>query len=1054
MIGHGLTETERAGFEARLLDLERRERSADPRYGLFEAELSRVAEELAEHRRNRSAHLREVINKLKAAVEQTEGEIRAQSAEFIEGALRALEREDLALAEEYTTLIEGILRSNRLATKEPEWTGVDEFERFHKSIPELIKALDDDDRAGKKHVRKKLTEGGKIPGLDMSSIPGARYKEIAAAVDAFYGLKGTHGAVDPRTDWTGSLAAILRYLGFVSPRVTRKNTRQSYWHYSAEMSDGGFSPLPQFGSDRKGVYDVLVVWDRPSADSLGQLVQEAGLNGRSPVVLFMGRMPLRQREDWGAFCLRRQLTVLLVDELLIYYLASVRSHRLAPCVACSMPWGYVNPYTPFGAGNVPPEMFRGRSDVISDLWDPNRTAIIYGGRQLGKSAVLRAVERRFNRPEARQFVFLNDIKNLGDPEGNHPVSEVWQHIKEWAASIKLVDSKVLDTANNVSTEMLRALAKYPDARILILLDEADNFLKADAKSDFIVVQQLKKLMDSSERRIKFVFSGLHGVQRFCSIPNHPFAHLQSVNIGPLEPDEALALVREPLSMLGFEFQDNDAIYRILAYTNYHPALIQHFCSELVKARRNTSPPYSLTLKMIEDVYRNPEVRQVMRERFEWTVALDPRYEMLVYAMILEQSSAGDGYRQEMRVRDILDCARQWQNQGGFLDGATPEEAKSLLQELVGLGVLIWQEERATFRLRNANVVRAFGSEDDIWDRIQELSKNVKPVEYDPRNLRADLDIKAGTWSPLTLAQEGALLKGQTGVGLVFGSEALGFGDLPLRLKRLVSGPGEGTDSSLVVLPPECVSVGGVQSFLETRVFNHDSGKHVLSINGSHLWSFDKSPGQALLEIQALLRKRRAKHRTVHCVFTFDAAATSRWFSRPEPERSADEDAIDAVVTLGLWDSNMVERFIRASSLLDIGEVKEKIATATGGWPFLVQELFRNLHKEYGKRLDHVDPRRAADQLGAKLKADEDGVATRFLEAAGALKGTYADDILKLVGTFETLDPSDVTPENLGRSEASLETIASEIEYLARLGLLTLQQGVLTVDPTVRRALGL
>ena len=50
-------------------------------------------------------------------------------------------------------------------------------------------------------------------------------------------------------------------------------------------------------------------------------------------------------------------------------------------------------------------------------------------------------------------------------------------------------------------------------RLILLLDEADEFLVKDAKSEFRESTRLKGLMDDTERRFKVVFAGLHNVLR-------------------------------------------------------------------------------------------------------------------------------------------------------------------------------------------------------------------------------------------------------------------------------------------------------------------------------------------------------------------------------------------------------------------------------------------------------------------------------------------------------------------------------------------------------------
>lgn len=89
-------------------------------------------------------------------------------------------------------------------------------------------------------------------------------------------------------------------------------------------------------------------------------------------------------------------------------------------------------------------------------------------------------------------------------------------------------------------------------------DEADNFLAADQQRNFEIVSMLRTLMDDTNRRFKVVFAGLHNVQRYEGVPNQPFAHLPSLEIGPLDPLAARQPIVEPLEALGYRFGKNQA----------------------------------------------------------------------------------------------------------------------------------------------------------------------------------------------------------------------------------------------------------------------------------------------------------------------------------------------------------------------------------------------------------------------------------------------------------------------------------------------------------------
>ena len=179
------------------------------------------------------------------------------------------------------------------------------------------------------------------------------------------------------------------------------------------MSAGKLSPLADFGSQRNRVYDVILVYSRPHVETIGNILHTYGVSSNCPIVIFAGRMTAVQRQEWSNYWMRRGLTALLVDELLLYYLASQRESRLPALISCGAAWGYLVPYRSFGL--IPPEIFKGRNLMVKELAKPGGSCIVYGGRQFGKTAILHMVQREYDNPERGVYVIYDDIKPLGDP---------------------------------------------------------------------------------------------------------------------------------------------------------------------------------------------------------------------------------------------------------------------------------------------------------------------------------------------------------------------------------------------------------------------------------------------------------------------------------------------------------------------------------------------------------------------------------------------------------------------------------------------------------------
>jgi len=213
-------------------------------------------------------------------------------------------------------------------------------------------------------------------------------------------------------------------------------------------------------------------------------------------------------------------------------------------------------------------------------------------------------------------VYVNlDQENIGKGGSFGPVT-LWSVLER-----ELTEAQVLDDRpqgrrkrQEISERVRVCIRTWLDGdsrrRLLVLLDECDQFFEADAPR-FDQTKKLKGLGSDTKDRAKVVFAGLHSVQRFSKLAsNGPFGHLAQTPkvIGPLAPQSAAELLVEPMRALGFEFKNLDLVNRVLGYCSYQPFLLQMFGHRLVelmhrkRARRGAErPPYEVEATDIEVV---------------------------------------------------------------------------------------------------------------------------------------------------------------------------------------------------------------------------------------------------------------------------------------------------------------------------------------------------------------------------------------------------------------------------------------------------------------------
>ena len=625
-------------------------------------------------------------------------------------------------------------------------------------------------------IRRRILHREGIASLSFGHLTEAEASGAASLLDAWSGVARVRRLEE------NSLRKLFQCLGF---RVVDISTDQlgRGWPCAtvgtALLEDRAVCPSRQFGSEAAGKYRVLLNWDRPADEAILRPLADGGLV--PTVVLHFGCLGT-SREKLRARAVQTHRLFLVVDETLMLFLATRPSGRLSALFRCSLPFSSADPYATT-SGVVPPELFYGRKRERQAVMDQSGACFIYGGRQLGKTALLRSVERDFNRsgtPETR-VAKLIDLKanEIGYELGP---ADIWPLLQRELRRLNLTDMgrPELDPGVNRQVQAFldrirKWLDERKDRRLLLLLDEADEFLNRDAETDFRESARLKLLMDETERRFKVVFAGLHNVLRTTQQANHPLAHLgDPIRVGAMlsngEWKEAQALVREPLQAIGCRFERHDLSTRVLAQTNYYPSLIQLYGAELVHRLRDSSKtfPYEIDDDDIDGAYASRELRSAIRERFLLTLQLDPRYEVIAYALAFELHE-GD-LSQGIERSALLELARGWWRKG--FDALPDVEFNMLLHEMEGLGVL--QElDQHRYTLRNPNILLLLGNSQDIVNALSRPRKLA--TVYEAKSFRArypgDRPSKARR-GPLTYRQESDLRKG--GVAVISGCNAAGL----------------------------------------------------------------------------------------------------------------------------------------------------------------------------------------------------------------------------------------------------------------------------------------
>ena len=925
---------------------------------------------------------------------------------------------DVGTAEEF---IDSLEKGEQLPNFEDNWD--DKFRDFFPQKVEDFEVLSK--QKTPQRIIARVKNGRSIGPLNMDKVPGAQGQQAAEVLETWYELKKRRGDKFSERFIEG-IGRILGWLGFEAEKIGRPEQIESRIWISLTATVSPRCPIPAFGSESKGQYRLMCVWARPGEDEILDWIDQ-GAQRRATIVFYFGRMTVQRRRDLAHSARDSCPPFLLIDENQLLFLCSERGARLPTLFDCAMPFTRINPYTPFAPGNVPPEMFFGREQEANSLMDTSGSCFIYGGRQLGKTALLRYVERKFeNESKNHKAVFL-DLKTNGIP--TRGMEALWPALGKCLREKGIISKQRRSNARDRLIDRIKEwIDARPERRVLLLLDESDDFLKEDADQDFDYVSRLKGLMDNTQRRFKLVLAGLHNVQRFSAIPNQPLAHMGSpISIGPLIPRAARNLIVKPLRTLGYRFDDSSLVETILFRMNSYPNLIQLFCNELLGYLRKTplppnkTPPYTISEKDIEEVYQSQDLRTKILERFNWTLDLDKRYRFIAYRIALAiRSREVEG---AFKVDWIADEARrEWTK--GFGETFRHDEIRGLLDEMIGLGILVKTNDRYELR---PNVLRLLGTEDQIQDRFLETMDYDPPPEFDPNSFRRPLNGKnEGRRSPFTFAQESDILKSENGIRLIFGSEALGIKQVFDAVKVAV----EDSAGQVYSLADDVQSSTQLQAWLQKCIGDQEEGYVVPIIPLEKAGSEPNNLIEWIKTARDIANRHHSEKRTIRVLFIFPPEVAQIWFQVPEETREELTDSGGRLLLLKRWNDAGLRHWLEDLHPPNSDVQRKEILDATGGWPIFME----NFATRYWK--NEMDWKKAVEEI-RKAQQERDGdYGQRF----GIAQMVRADQVWTTLckwysDPFEFRDLRAAIEEEPDIENMPPEELRQVVDYLSCLNLL-------------------
>lgn len=490
-------------------------------------------------------------------------------------------------------------------------------------------------------------------------------------------------------------------------------------------------PIAAFGSNasQEG-FRVVCINGKYDAAGLIDIMKQIG-NAKNTMILLDCALDKPERR---ALARKSKLELgdklfVVIDRTVMMYMVRNYDETKANRMLMSLivPFGYYQPYVWESSLVMPPEIFMGRKIELESIESPTGANIVYGGRQLGKSALLKKAKADIDKNENGDRVVLVDIKHLGYEAAAKKIGHALYDEGVLTQDINTTDWEELSRAIRKRLQSEKNRIPY----LLLLLDESDAFIESCESINYRPFDALKEIQNIGTGRFKFVIAGLRNIVRFkrdAALGNNSvLTHLESMTVKPFKTNEARELMEIPLHYLGLEFpkENESLITLILASTNYFPGLIQMYCAKLLSAMRNKdyagydeadTPIYEISEEHIKKVLADSEFTEQIKEKFIITLKLDEDNYYYLIALIMAYMYHHNGYNEGYSALDIRQTGKDLDLKK--ISSLDEDKLSAFMEELKELNVLRKTDDKH-YLFTRFSFFQMMGTSSEVDDKIVE-----------------------------------------------------------------------------------------------------------------------------------------------------------------------------------------------------------------------------------------------------------------------------------------------------------------------------------------------
>lgn len=493
-------------------------------------------------------------------------------------------------------------------------------------------------------------------------------------------------------------------------------------------------PIPAFGSQTETEgFRVACLYGKFDCNSLMNSFRMMNSTPKNTLVLLDFALNMEERRRLARKIKEEKSfskTFIVVDRVILFYLAK---HYAADTIAkrlmaTTLPFAYCQPFVEASTQTMPPELFTGREDKLTEIESPQGVNLVYGGRQLGKSALLKMAQRNVDKNGNGDRAVWIEVKYKNYKEAAKQLSQ--ELIIQGILDEKCECDNWDDLAKYIK---IRLMDENPDTRInylLVMIDEADVFIETSVADDNPPITAVKNIPSD---RFKLVLAGTHNIVRFSKEVMHgnsSLLHLSYTSVTQFQRPEAIKLLTSTLAYLGFRF-NKEVISNILNKTNFYPGLIQFYCQKLLEAMKSedyagynelNTPYYEISESHFKKVLADSDFKAKVNEKLEASLFTEEKgrsyYHIL--ALILAYLYYEMPAEKKYTVEDILRIAEEYKITR--ILNIDREKLEELLYEMWDLNII--SKEDNFYRFATEGFRELLGGRKQVEDGIDKYFEEV------------------------------------------------------------------------------------------------------------------------------------------------------------------------------------------------------------------------------------------------------------------------------------------------------------------------------------------